>query len=87
MEKVTTVILKRSGEFHLATEKISPEDAQRWADEGFHVFQLIARGKTWALHYVNDSKVFTNLSVPAASDSDAGRHEESAKRLLIGGIK
>jgi len=83
MERIITVVLQRSGAHHMTSDKVTPEDAKRWADEGFHVFQLIARGKTWAFHYVNDSKIFTNLSVPASPDSDAGRHEESAKRLLV----
>lgn len=84
MEKIITVVLQRSGSHHMTSEKVTPEDARRWADEGFNVFQLAARGNSWALHHVNSGKVFTDQMQLTPSDEE--RAADVRTRLLIGKV-
>jgi hypothetical protein len=42
----------------LAREGVSAEDAQRWADEGCHVFVVAALAERWGVNHVNSGQVY-----------------------------
>lgn len=69
MEKVVTVILHRDGRHHLTLMSCSREDAERWADEGYQVFLIVARGERWAMNHINSGKLFSHADSPAAGDA------------------
>lgn len=87
MGKVVTVVLKKDGRHHLTLDNCSPEDARRWADEGYVVFQLAVSGKSWAVHHVNDQKVMTDqtLSAGAVNPADGGGAGAIVRLLQIKG--
>jgi hypothetical protein len=74
---VVTVVLHRDGRHHVTLANCTREDAERWAEAGFHVFLLAARSsELWAVNHVNSGKLFSNDSwTPAGA-------EESALKLL-----
>lgn len=83
---VTTVILNRSGLHHATLQQCTPEDATRWADEGYLVFQLAAQGRgQWAVYQVNEGKLFTSNTPP--TEPDAAERAGSLVRLLTDGRK
>lgn len=71
---VTTVVLRRDGLHHVTVKRMSSEDAHRWAEQGFHVFQIALQGKLWAIHYVNEGRVMS---------SDDPRTEDNAARAVM----
>lgn len=76
--KIVTVVLRKDGRFLHVLERCTPEDAARWAESN-HVFQIAAVGKSWAVHYVNDAKVFTDKTVP----TDGAQRAEALVKLLV----
>ena len=57
MEKIITVVIARNGLLKVASDSISVSDAERWAEEGFHVFRIVVRGDRWAMNHVNSGTV------------------------------
>jgi hypothetical protein len=57
---VTTVVLHRDGRHRLTAEGMPRADAERWAQEGYHVFVVAARGARWAVNCVGAGSVFTD---------------------------
>lgn len=57
---VTTVVLRKDGLHHVTVKGMSAEDAHRWAESGFNVFQLAVAGREWAVHHVNSGRVMTS---------------------------
>lgn len=79
--KIVTVVLKRDGTLLHTLERCTPEDAARWA-EGHHVFQLAAVGKSWAVHYVNDAKVFTDKTTYEQMTPESAQRAASLQLLI-----
>ncbi len=61
MAKIVTVVLKRDGSLHVASDKITPADARRWADEGHSVFLIATAPGRWAVNQLPSGKVFTDV--------------------------
>jgi len=71
MNGVVTVVLRRDGLHHLTLPACSREDAERWAQEGYHVFFVAASGRRWAMNHVNSGSIMTSdqagTAAPAAN--------------------
>lgn len=74
MQPVTTVVLTRDGRHHLTSKNMAQADAERWAEEGFHVFQIVARGPYYALRHVNSGEVFSTRR-PGTGEADVVQAE------------
>jgi hypothetical protein len=57
MLKIVTVVLKRDGSFHLASDSMPTSDAERWADEGYNVFRIVAVKDRWVMNHINSGKI------------------------------
>ena len=73
MAKVVTVVLKRDGSFHMASEKVSLADAERWADEGFQVYRIATLGMRWAVNQLPSGKIFTDDMIPPQVNEETNR--------------
>lgn len=62
-QPIVTVVLSRDGRLHLASDRMTQADAERWADEGYSVFQIAMRRPRWAVHHVNTRKVVSDSSL------------------------
>lgn len=71
---VTTIVMRRDGQHHVTVKGMSADDAHRWAESGFHVFQVAISGKIWAVHYVNAGRVMS---------SDDPRTEQNAGQAVL----
>lgn len=69
--QVVTVVLRRDGRLHLAREGLPRADAERWAEEGYHVFVLAARGAKWAVNHVNSGGILTDAEFARAGPQGA----------------
>lgn len=69
--RVTTVVLHRDGRHRLTAEGMPRADAERWAQEGFHVFVVAARGARWAVNCVGGGQIFTDQDRGADPDARA----------------
>lgn len=76
LDRVVTVIVHKDGRHHATTENCTPEDAQRWTDEGYHVFQLATRRAQWAILHVNSNRVMTS------GDQVGGRSAEGSHMAI-----
>jgi hypothetical protein len=65
--KPVTLVLKHDGKYHTVIQNCTPEDAERWAREGYHVFQVVAFRGDWAMIHVNSKKVLSSAVVSAAA--------------------
>lgn len=70
MAKVVTVVLKRDGSLHVASDKISLADAERWAEEGHPVFRIATQAGRWAINQLPSGKIFTDESDSMPSSVD-----------------
>lgn len=75
MQPVTTVVLTRDGRHHLTAKDMAQADSERWAEEGFHVFQIVARGRDWAVRHVNSGKVFDSTRLPGTGGPEVVQAE------------
>lgn len=66
---VITLILHSSGALHLASDKISTADAERWVEEGKTVFRLVASKGRWVVNHVNTGRVISDAA--QSPDADA----------------
>lgn len=71
MSNVVTLVLNISGSLHLASDKISTSDAERWAAEGKIVFRLAVERGCWAVNHVNSGKVVGDAYAPGDPPSPA----------------
>jgi hypothetical protein len=79
MDRVVTVILHKDGRHHLTLTTCSREDAERWAESGYHVFLIAARtSKLWAVNHINTGRVFT-------SEDETPTHPSEVQQLLLKG--
>lgn len=62
-QPIVTVVLTRDGRLHLASDRMPQADAERWADEGYSVFQIALCRPKWAVHHVNTHKVVSDSSL------------------------
>jgi hypothetical protein len=76
--RVTTMVLHRDGRHRLTAEGMPRADAERWAQEGFHVFVVAVRGGRWAFNCVGSGAVFTDLDRGA----DPGARAQEFQGLL-----
>lgn len=78
---VVTLVLTKTGRHHLTIENMSTEDAERWAEEGYHVFRAVIVDKQWAMNHVNSGQILT-------SEQKADEYcSQSPLLLLTGGGK
>ena len=68
--RIVTVIMKRDGSLHLASDSMSTGDTERWADEGYTVFRLAAVKDRWVANHVNSGKILTSDSPAPAGSID-----------------
>ncbi len=62
MAKVVTVVLKRDGSLHMASDRVTLADAERWAEEGHPVFRIATAQHRWAINQLPSGKIFTDAT-------------------------
>lgn len=71
----TTVVFKRDGRHHVTVEDMSPEDALRWAAEGYSVFKIGISGAhpkaLWAVQHVNSGKIMDSWHTSGCDPADS----------------
>lgn len=82
MAKVVTVVLKRDGSLHVASDRINLADAERWADEGHSVFRIATLRQRWAVNQLPSGKIFTDEMIPPRVDPGTEHYKEFSTLLL-----
>lgn len=72
----TSVVIRRDGRLHASVENMTPEDAVRWVEAGYHVFQVGAKGPLWVMRHVNSDRI-------ASSGQPAGQRETADAEFLL----
>lgn len=55
-----TVVVRKDGRHHCTVENMSVDDAIRWTDAGYHVFQVGARASLWVMRHVGSDRMVSS---------------------------